>query len=46
VRAMCADRKERITTASEKNIIRIDAADDHPAIRKIPKRYAALEIAY
>jgi hypothetical protein len=43
---MCAHRKERITTASEKNVIRIDAAHDHPAIREVPEWDAILEIAY
>ena len=46
VRAVCADRKERITAPSEKNVVGIDAADNHPAVRKIRKWHAALEIAY
>ncbi len=46
VRAMRTHREERIATAGEKNVIGIDAADDHCAIRKIGKRHTAPEIAY
>jgi hypothetical protein len=36
--------EERIATAGEKNVIGIDAADDHCAILKIGKRHTAPEI--